>query len=743
MTYFTSNHVRLALIYEIDLNNGIAYTRWLDQATDEGPKIPIPHPYAGPSGEGLFIGLQPGTIVALDMIAYERYVPVSILPYTGNYGDISATEEALFNNIGFPTLEQGDIIIQGITGSRISLTSDGKISITNILNEGKTISGDPDNSSRCAIDIHAPVEYIISHAGLKAFGIIRRDIRIEDNEEDFVDFLSNVESEIVLEEIGRNPSKQIFYISGNTTASGANYTDNKSFRNPAFVENREIILEYGREWEVGTFEEELARLRNDFIPRTYFDNRRERRNNILSLSLTYPNELIEKVSGTLVDVFGNILDINKNIIEIPIPSGNEKELLLDMLEKNRHSVVYHMEINTRKGWCYRESRVNTKKPILLLDPPDPTKLSNNSRDRSRWAIRVDKEGLTTLNIPATSETGNIPFLARHETSSVLKVDEKGNLEDGKRELFETRELFRNEKNQDIFIDQFGPGGIEVEGINVRNRFKGKLSSWEDEQNKQTSLSEFVQAGTAFHDITKTAKAIIEKDINKKASDIFGNSSIIAGLPAISSKINANVPVSNTDIAIRDNTTGLLENQPNAGGRSLQINLDGSLETSIGANTIDRVAWTLDTAGALIARLGRDRQGRSAIVQSDGYVILEVGGWDFIGDGSNDQVDTRFVGRGELRKDTLPGDPTRFRSGKVVIRIRRANPTNTGPDTNYDDQLLILDDSGITIKSVGQLNLVSDGDLTIKSGAQLILDGEVLRIFEKNSRFVTKSGRRIL
>lgn len=739
MTYFTSNHVRLALIYEIDLNNGIAYTRWLDQATDNGPKIPIPHPYAGPNGEGFFIGLQPGTIVALDMIAYERYVPVSILPYTGNYGNISATEEALFNNIGFPTLEQGDIIIQGITGSRISLTSDGKISFINPLNEGKTISGDSDSSFRCAIDVHTPVEYIISHAGLKAFGIIRRDIRIEDNEEDFADFLFDVESEIVLEEIGRNPSKQISYISGNTTVPGANYTDNKSFRNPAFVESREIILEYGREWEVGTFEEELARLRNDLIPITYFDNRRERRSNTLSLSLTYPNELIERVSGTLVDVFGNILDINKNIIEIP--SGkNEKELLLDILEKNRHSVVYHMEINTRKGWGYREGRVNTKKPVLLLDPPNPIILVNNSRDRSRWAIRIDKEGLTTINIPATSETGNIPFLTRHETSSVLKVDEKGNLENNARELFETRELFRNEKNQDIFIDQFGPGGIEVEGINVRNRFKGKLSSWEDEQ---TSLSEFVQAGTAFHNITKTAKAIIEKDINKKASDIFGNSLIMAGLPAISSKINANVPVSNTDVAIRDNTTGLLENQPNAGGRSLQINLDGSLETSIGANTIDRVAWTLDTAGALIARLGRDRQGRSAIVQSDGYVLLEVGGWDFIGENSNDQVDTRFVGRGELRQSTLPGDPTRFRSGKIVIRIRRANPTNTGPDTDYDDQLLILDDSGITIKSVGQLNLVSDGDLTIKSGAQLILDGEVLRIFEKNSRFVTKSGRRIL
>jgi hypothetical protein len=164
--------------------------------------------------------------------------------------------------------------------------------------------------------------------------------------------------------------------------------------------------------------------------------------------------------------------------------------------------------------------------------------------------------------------------------------------------------------------------------------------------------------------------------------------------------------------------------------------------SIGANTIDRVAFTLDTAGALIARLGRDRQGRSAIIQTDGSVALEVGGWDFIGHTANDQVDTRFVGGGSERSTTLPNDEYRFRNGKVVIRIRRANPNNTGPDADGADHLVILDETGISIESSGRLNIKSDMDLTIKSGGQLILDGEAVRIYEHNSRFITKSGRRI-
>jgi len=288
MRYLSSNNIRLAIISEIDYDSGIAYTYWIDQVSDNGPRIPIPHPYADQNGEGIFIGIKPGSIVALAMIAYERYIPVAILPSVGNYGDITEKNEIIFDNIGFPNIDNGEIIIHGVTGSQLAFTNDGNVSIVNAFNEGKIISGNIDNSHRCSININSPVEYYISQSGIKVSGLIRRDIRVENESEQFTDFLKNVNSELIYEEVCRNPSKKISYIT--------NLSDsNKNFRNPPFVEDRKIIFEYGRDWNVGTYDEELPRLQSNIVPYNNFEYRRERRGNALSLSLTYPNELIEVI----------------------------------------------------------------------------------------------------------------------------------------------------------------------------------------------------------------------------------------------------------------------------------------------------------------------------------------------------------------------------------------------------------------------------------------------------------------
>ena len=350
---------------------------------------------------------------------------------------------------------------------------------------------------------------------------------------------------------------------------------------------------------------------------------------------------------------------------------------------------------------------------------------------------MDKEGLTKINIPASSETGNVPMLTRYETSSVLEIDEKGNFKNKARSGEDSAFLFRNEKNQDIFLDQFGPGGIKVLGNTTENRLKGKKTSWLDSSNTQKTFGKNIESGTAFHDITSTAAALLKENINKNASDIFTNPNVSNDPGAIAKEIDARVPTSSST-AIRNLTTGLVTGQPNAGGRSLHLNLDGSLESSIGANTVDRVSWILDTAGALVARLGRDRQGRSAIIQADGTIAIEVGGFDFVGENSTDEVDTRFVGRGQGRKSTLPGDPNRFRSGKVVLRIRRSNAANTGPDT--DDNLVIIDETGVTVKTAGRLNLVSDMDMTLQSKSRLLLDAPKVQIYESNPKLARRDSR---
>jgi hypothetical protein len=746
--YLTSV-TRLAEIISVNYEDGVAFTRWLDEGQEVGPTIPIPHPMANKGGSGIFVGIKIGTLVALSMASYQRWIPVNVIPIRAYYGtDVSDIPEAHFDDIGFPVVSEGEVVLQGPTGGLFILANDESIILENEYDEGFIYSG-KDDSVRCLITTSPPVEYNISHAGINAKGIVRRDVRIEDDEEDYSDFLTDIESETVFEEIGWDPSRKVAHVSRNTEETGTSggNPENKIFRNPAFIEERNILLESGRKWNVGVFDEELARFQRPLKALNDFEDRSEYRNNALGLSLSNPNELMEEIKGTVVDLFGNPVDINRNIIGVP--SGKTaKDLLTDTIEKNRYTIAYHKEINVRKGWGYRKEPANTKKPILLTDAPDVLSAANNARDRSRWFVDIDKEGLTKINIPATSETGNVPLLARYENSSVVEVSSSGIPKNKVRSTEDAQKIFRNEKNQDIFLEQVGPGGISLEDGGPDNRLSSEQTSWTD--SGRTRLPSQIEAGTAFHDITSTAEALLNESINKTSSVIVSDilnkqtTPVDSDIPAISSSINRSVPKAETSPAVRDSVSGLVEDQPNAGGRSMHLSLDGSLETSIGANTIDRTSWTLDTAGALVARLGRDRSGRSAVIHADGTIAIEAGGFDFVGESSNDEVDTRFVGRGDGRTISLPLDQTRFRGGKIVIRVRRANASGTGPDEQNDDHFIIIDDTGITIESAGVMNFVSKANMTLKSKTgMVIIDGEGVQFYTENPRYLNRSTRPII
>jgi len=704
-----STFLRHGTVEFADSLTGSATVHFSDSFSDETKIIPYPHPYAGPNGEGIFVGIPAKTELLLGMKSGEIYVPVCVLPNRKNFG-IDSSNGQKYGGRKYPNLESGEIAIQGMFGSILKFDLDGDIHLQNSFEEGFIISNDYSGSNRCLMHFGLPTEYRVAEDSISVNGLIRRDVRI--GSDNSIDSLNSY-SDSSLEEVGWDPSKPVGSISNQTSSNG---TSNKvdQIRNPALVENRRIIYEFGREFYVGTFEEEKKRIQQPQYNWPNNDDRRNRKSNILSLSLSYPNELMEKVEGTLVDVFGNILDINKNII--PIPKNKTGFSFLKQVDENlRHSVALHVEINTRKGFHYSGNRY--KDPFV--DPmPSLDSSANNARDRSRWSFRVDKEGLTVVNIPATSETGNIPFLTRAETTSVLKVSDDGKTISGHRELEDTKDLYKNSEAKDIFLDQVGPGGIVVKGVEIKNRLSGKPTSWVEESLKK--LPETIQYGTAFHDITQTAKTLLENTLNKPAYDVINNISTVVKDPLAISK----------ELEISFNEDGGVA-KANAGGRSLQLSLDGSLETSIGANTVDRVSWTLDTAGALIARIGRDKNGRSAIIQTDGSVALEIGGWDFVGTSITDEVDTRFVGDGATRGNSLPKDTKRFRGGKLAIRIRRADPNGDGPDGSQDDHFIIIDDSGISIQSAGTMEFVSKSSMIFKSNATIELDAPNVQFYKGN------------
>lgn len=743
---YSSPVARRAVVTKVNYDDGVIHTKWLDEE-GSGPIVPIPHPSPNKGGSGVYIGIKVGSQILLSMGAYKSYYPVAILPTMSYYSsDITSIQEVDFDDVGFPSIRTGEVILQGPTGSQIRLNNNSvldEVSITNEFDEGIKIGGGRD-SFRCSIQTSSPINYVIAPYGIEASGIVRRDVKVENAEESFVDFLTGLESEQTLEEIGWDPSKQVSYLSGGMGESTKGQTGGKIYRNPAFVEKRNIIYEFGRDWNVGTFGEEKSYLESSVPPIPDSEERSERRSNVFGLSLHNPNELMENISGTAIDIFGNMIDINRRKLETPV-GDNINNLIANTFEQSRHTIAYHMEINARKGIRFDSSKQLTNKPTQFIDISESiNSVANNARDRSRWFIDVDKEGLTKINIPATSETGNIPVLARYENSSTLDIGLDGNPSINGRSLDDSRKLYRNEKNRDIFTEQFGPGGIIINGNSPDNRMSGKNTNWiDDGSNKsQPLMKENIEAGTAFHDITQTAWALIKNNLNKSADDVIFNGLTAAeeGLRAVSKEINANVPTDSSEIATR-NDSGLLNNQPNAGGRSVNMNLDGSLETSIGANTIDRVSWILDTAGALIWRLGRDRAGRSAIIHADGTIAMEVGGFDYIGESGDDEVDTRFVGNGTgEREDVLKLDKYQFRSGKVILKIRRAKQDNSGPEE--DDTLLIIDESGITIDTPGRLNLISGQDMSLISKSRIILDAPKVQVYKENPKYFARTGRLI-
>ena len=142
-------------------------------------------------------------------------------------------------------------------------------------------------------------------------------------------------------------------------------------------------------------------------------NRRKSRADTLSLSLVAPNYLMESIKGTVVDIFGNILDYNR----VPIPVGQGANTLrpnnspdkaaaftsIKALERN--SFAYHFEINARKNLTVQP---NTS----IIDALSINADNYNAKLlRSRFSLDVNKEGQFKFNVPSSSETGSIPSIS--------------------------------------------------------------------------------------------------------------------------------------------------------------------------------------------------------------------------------------------------------------------------------------------------------------------------------------------
>lgn len=591
----------------------------------------IPHPYVG-KGSGVLVGIERDTIVLVAKGPSERNFIVACVPDRTYNFDQSGIFDTEYDITPFPEIDEGGIVLKsGSLGSSISLSPDGRLS----LDSGINFNGaDIDLSGQTqSMFTRVNNQYTFTEAGRTINGVIKRNLNdIEAVDETHtVDFLGGIEYDHLLASIGRSPTDET---QNRTTSFSRDF-----IRNPAFVEKRSITYEYADSFGVKDIVSEtracLGIKNTDGIRHLASDlgNREDRRTDILNLNMFNYNHLIEKVEGTVVDIYGNVLDINRNTIEVPDTSTLDTSIqdekgLRNIYRYLRRSIKYHMEINSRK------------------ESDGDNIFDGIGKEHSRWSVDVDGEGLTKINIPSSSDTGNIPVFGRHiqSVSSNPVLRASGSHRDS--DLVDQRML------------TFGTDGLKISNSEYAP--------------KDTSKNSIKGAGTPYHDLTDVASSIF-------SSGKFRNTS-----GSKSDKTTA--PIKNRI----DNKIGSTD--ANAGGRSVSANLDGSLELAIGADNIDGKSLVIDLEGGVVSHYGRDNNGRSIIHQTDGDVLIQIGG-------SGSETSLAKINK----------------NGSLEIHLNR------GSDT---PQKIIIDSQGMTIDIQGNIVFSSSGDMTLSAGGRLLMAGEL-------------------
>jgi len=643
----------------------------LHYASSTGNNSPIDvfAPHSMFYNNGVFIGTLPAneTPVVVATGSGNEWYFVSFLAENVNY---------------VPTLKLGQLLLTNNGVNKITLGPEADIFIGT---DDNRIHLDTDDS---LFSVNFKDENHFTQASRQINGLVRRDLKRNKRHSQSLKLESDdYQSQYYVIGMDRSVSQSI--------ASGAE-------KNPAFVEQREVVYEFEYYADISDdlFESSLYSDQNPAAPQHDFVNRRKSRSDTLSLALTSPNYLMETVKGTVVDIFGNILDLNR----VPLPIGTDKNTIknadkvqsfLNIKEIERKSIAFHFELNARKDLSNNAAVNSSVTALLDIDSND-----NYARNRSRFFIDVDKEGQFKINVPASSEKGNIPLLARYENYSTFGSDNPNKLE------------YRDD-NLDIFLDSFSAPNVARNSntaIPLDSSNRGSITIMDGDAvatPEDRITGKPIKHGTVYHDILNTCYAHSNIGFisyqNEKEGDKGRNIDVESITESNNSEFGADLNNVVTNII---KTTG---SDANAGGRSGSINMDGSLEFNIGANTIDRQSLWLDTAGGIIANVGRDLKNKSLAANLDGDIFIQIGGVGI-------STDNRFTG---------PNSPTNAYRG-AVFDIRVMNEGYTSTMIRIDrNGIQILCPSNIQIHSSKNMKITSDSNIHIEC-ENLMLQGRMVQ-----------------
>lgn len=750
-----SDQIFEAIIVSIDYNRGVCSLSPIDANADSIiDEVPLPH-YAGNGNAGLFFGVHLGTrVIAMFTSGKSRDVTVitGLIPKPNLYNDVfqqRKPSDVPNGTFAYPNIKDGELILRGDLGSEIDLTSQGDVLINTVNGGGLYLKK---NQARSSFLIASEDIINYSNAGRIISGPVRRMTGTQRNLFPKPDL---TQTPLFADPNYATQTTPYGFFTGSQPLRRS-YQNRK--RNPEISEYRMVINEFSTDYMFTGFDDEVSRASNDLKiydnSETYARNREQ--GNVLHLA---EHELIEIIGGNIVDINGNILDLNYRPLfygsaSNKVPS-NQIAINYDRARRiSRRGIGYHFQLSTN---------TRTKDP---------------SESKSNFVFDVDKEGLLKVNIPASSDTGNIPFASN---ANFVGDQDQVDVSFSNPSIIEPVPVTLRDENGEIVYPDKNSQGIIHRKTGVRYNV-GEESPYFPVDNGAVSTEVRVNT-TKYHNMYAAAERLIANTIKvvnipqRFASDsgfpegmavlkpfevpipdslnteettdldafrkILGQGktdfptymsvvaiepgpsaiysggggdgngigTLIAGKlyldeernPPYSNAFNSSITGDEVTVEISDGD----EPAKPVGGKSANVNLEGSIEMSIGKDNYDQKSIVLDTAGAIIAWLGKDKNNRSVVMQTDGDFLLNIGG-SYDGTGTEDRQMNK--GRLDIRVNVTDKKfvATQFTSDTTE---RNGNP---GAESDF---IISISENGFVIagmKSETPMIFRNDGPILIES-----------------------------
>jgi len=528
-------------------------------------------------------------------------------------------------------------------------------------------------------------------------------------------------------------------------------------RNAVLSEYRLVINEFAESSAFTGFDEEHSAAMSPDKKR--FDRPAHQRaiDPRTSLALA-PHQLVEIIAGNVVNSRGETLDINYGTVEAGNSEGRpiieamayESDRLL-----SRRGLGYHFQLSTN------------------------SKASETSNDVENFIWALDKQGLLKINVPKGSGAGNVLFPTEAHFSPSKAWD--GTFTKPLHEP-EPESVPATLRDKDGAIVLPVPLAALPTKRSTGVRFVDNFNYFQNHKNINTDGVKQVRVNfTKHHNMYAAAEMLIANTIGKVIIPpmpavcpgiIIGNmqgkpfetskgsigpdgeagdnevpfmSTVVVdpGRPALSpgggvvvagqdltdegDKGDMNQPYTNSFIIVEKekgefsaiNAVKGAKNQKNPGGKSANINFEGAVDVSVGKDVHDQKSLVLDTAGSVIAWFGKDRNGRSLIVQTDGSVAVNVGGF-----GTADGAESFKKGKFDLRVNVTD-------KGKLSEREPPARLMAAG-GKHASDYIISISEHGLVIagmKPGAPMVIRNDGDLALESSGKLSLTASSVEVRE--------------